>query len=424
MLLTPSTQTDAKSKATTFIDQLAKRDFANAIKSFDEKMKAALPADKLESTWDVVLLQAGAFKRLGNIRTMPAGDYDVVEVTCEFQKATVDVRVTFDKAGQIAGVFFLPAISKYVYPSYAVFTAFNEKDLMVGADEWTLNAALSLPEGKGPFPVVVLVHGSGPNDLDETIGANRPFRDLSLGLASNGIAVLRYNKRTYEWHKKFAAVKRVTVKDEVIDDVLSAVNVLRKEERINPRKIFVLGHSLGGELVPRIGKADPNIAGFIVMAGAARPLEDAILEQTTYIFSLDGVITKEEQARLDEIKQLVAKVKALTPADIDFSTNLYGAPPSYWLDLKGYDPPEEAKKLKQPMLVLQGERDYQVTMNEFQRWKTALSSNPRVTFKSYTKLNHLFIEGVGKSTPDEYAVAGHIPEYVITDIVQWVAAQR
>jgi uncharacterized protein len=274
--------------------------------------------------------------------------------------------------------------------------------------------------GQQLSPAVILVHGSGPHDRDETIGPNKPFRDLSWGLASKGIAVLRYEKRTKQHGEKFASVKGLTVKEEVIDDVLAAVAMLRKTAGIDTKRIFVLGHSLGGTLVPRIGQVEPTIAGFIVLAGAVKSLEDAILEQTTYIFSLDGAISKEEQMQLDGIKELAAKVKALKTSDIDSSTDLFGAPASYWLDLRGYDPPEVAKALKQPMLVMQGERDYQVTMDDFRRWQAALSSRGNVSFKSYPKLNHLFIEGNGKSTPAEYNASGHVAEMVINDIANWI----
>jgi predicted alpha/beta hydrolase len=160
------------------------------------------------------------------------------------------------------------------------------------------------------------VHGSGPLDRDETVFANKPFRDLAWGLASQGIAVLRYEKRTKQHAAKLGAIGGPwTLKEETIDDVLAAVALLRQTAGIEVTRIFVLGHSLGGMLIPRIGTRDAPIAGFIVLAGATRPLEDMILEQTTYLVSLEGSISQEKQAHLDEITKQVAHIKSLGPSD-------------------------------------------------------------------------------------------------------------
>jgi dienelactone hydrolase len=413
---------DLGTQARTFVGLLAGKDFSAAEKYFDDTMKMALPKAKLEETWNTVIAQAGVFKTQVSTRTEQRGGYAVLIVTCEFDKALVDIEVVFNQAKQVAGLFFKAAASsaKYTPPDYAKTNAFREEDVDIGTGEWTLPGTLTLPLDPKSPPVVILVHGSGPHDRDETIGPNKPFRDLSWGLASKGMAVLRYEKRTKQHNQKLASLKGITVKEETIDDVIAAVTFLRKRQGIDAKKIFVLGHSLGGTLVPRFAKADPSLAGFIVLAGAVKPLEDAIVEQTTYILSIDGVISKEEQVQLDELKQLAAKVRALKPADADSSTNLLGVPPSYWLDLRGYDPPSAAKSLTQPMLILNGERDYQVSMDDFRLWQSALSSRKNVLFKSYPKLNHLFIEGSGKSTPAEYATPGNVAEQVIIDIANWI----
>ncbi len=217
----------------------------------------------------------------------------------------------------------------------------------------------------------------------------------------------------------------LTVKEETTDDALAAVALLRQTEGIDPARIYVLGHSLGGYLLPRIALGDPTsgdrIAGLIVMAGPTRPLEEITLEQVTYIVGLDGTVSADDQTALDELAAQVARVQdpnlsAAIPAE-DLPL---GIPASYWLDLRGYDPAEMAKDLAQPMLILQGERDYQVTTVDFEGWQAALASRPDVTFKLYPDLNHLFMTGEGKSTPAEYEVAGHVAEQVIGDIVDWI----
>jgi dienelactone hydrolase len=412
--------------AKDLVSALASGNYKEAVANFDGTMKNALPAEKLQEAWSSIIAQAGPFVEQAGIRRVKILQYDVIFVTCKFEKGVLDAKVVFDGNKQIAGLFFVPVQAPVSEkPADLVSTdTFSEKEVRVGTGQLALPGTLTLPKGQGPFAAVVLVHGSGPQDRDETIGPSKPFRDLAHGLASRGIAVLRYEKRTKAFPTQMAAINKLTVKEEVIDDALAAAALLRENSQIDPNKVFVLGHSLGGYVVPRIGKLDSKIAGFIIMAGTARPPEDVVLEQFTYIFSLDGVITDAEKASLEQLKSQVAKVKdpQLSPETVAADL-LLGAPAAYWLDLRGYQPAETAKELTCPMLILQGGRDYQVTDADFQLWKKVLSSRKNVEFKFYEGLNHLFMEGQGKSTPAEYEQAGNVSGVVIGDIAGWIKRQ-
>lgn len=414
---------DAGARAQDVIALLAAKDFAKVEALYTDRMKAALPPGQIGSVWTGMLAQTGPFKACGAPKTAAAGDVQVTVSACEFDRGKMDVQIAFDQAGKLAGIFFRPAAAAaapYTLPSYATPSAYSESDVTVGSGEWALPATLTMPVGAGPFPALVLVHGSGPNDRDETIGPNKPFKDLAVGLASRGIAVLRYDKRTKVYPSKMAALPGLTVKQEVLDDAVEAAKTLRATARVDPARVFVLGHSLGGMLIPRIGAADPSLAGLIVMAGAARPLEEAVLEQTRYLALADGTISPAEQTGIDDAVKLVSTVRALKPEDATSALVVFHAPASYWLDLRGYDPPSAAKGLKTPMLVLQGERDYQVTMAEYEKWKAALSGRANVTFHTYPALNHLFIAGAGKSLPAEYDTPSHVADAVVRDIAEWL----
>jgi len=423
-LIVPAAPDDIPGKGGQFVTLLAKGDSAGAVAQFDDTMKTALPESKLRETWQTLEAQAGPFQKQLGARKITLAGYDVAMVTCKFARMPIDVKVVFDKDGRVGGLFFLPS-QGYVsdIPSYASTNAFHETEFTVGQGEWQLPGTLTLPkDGSGPWPAVVLVHGSGPEDRDETVGANKTFRDLAWGLATRAIAVLRYEKRTKQYAAKFRKKfpPHFTVREETIDDALSAVAQLRNTRGIDPKRIFVLGHSLGGMLAPRIGQADTNLAGLILLAGASRPLEDVIVEQTRYLISLNGTPSPQDQTRLARILSDVAMVKKLTAADASSSVILFGAQPAYWLDLRDYHPLEVAKQLKQPLLILQGGRDYQVTDVDFNRWKEALGSPHNVTFKFYPNLNHQFIAGEGKGTPGEYEQAGHVAEPVVADIAEWI----
>ena len=138
------------------------------------------------------------------------------------------------------------------------------------------------------------------------------------------------------------------------------------------------------------------------------------------LFSLDGVVSAEERAELDNTKADAACVKRAS--QLAAGELVFGGPKSYWVDLQGYDPAEAAKSLTQPLPILQGGRDYQVTRKDFDRWKQALGSRPGVEFNLYPELNRLFITGTGRSEPKEYDTPGLVAEPVITDIVRWIAS--
>jgi len=286
-----------------------------------------------------------------------------------------------------------------------------ERYITVGKSPWELPGTLTLPEGNGPFPAVVLVHGSGPNDRDERIGDSHTFRDIAWGLAEKGIAALRYDKRTFVHGAKCAEQKNLTLNDETVDDAVLAVKLASQIQEINSGKVFVIGHSLGGYALGRIAESATGAAGFVSLAGAARPLEDLIQEQ----FSSKGLPEND----MKKVNESVAKVKS-KDLTADTSELTFGVPASYWLDLRGYDPVASLARAKRPVLILQGEADIQVTMTDFALWKKGLS---KAEHKSFPKLNHLFMPVEGKSTGMEYYAAGQsVDASVIQTIAAWIKA--
>jgi len=415
---TPSVSLQEKAKA--WVNLLVEGKFDVAVTSFDKAVAAQMSAGRLKETWDALLDQVGGFKDIVNIRTDTQSGYNRVFVTCNFEKAAIDVLVVYDAEEKIAGLFFQPASASagYEAPGYADPSRFTETGVAVGTGQKSLPGTLTMPKGAGPFPAVVLVHGSGGNNRNEAVGASRPFQDLAWGLASRDIAVLRYDKRTMVYPQDFAAdIDNFTVQDEVINDAIAAIALLSSTKGIDTGRIFVLGHSLGGMLAPRIASQDSRLAGIIILAGPTRKLEDLILEQYNYLASLDGVTDENEAAQIKAVEELVRKIKE---SDIGTGESVLGAGRAYWEDLEKYDQVATAKNLDLPMLILQGERDYQVTMVDFQGWSDALQGRDNVTLKSYAGLNHLFIFGSGLASPAEYEKPGNVALDVIEDIVSWI----
>ena len=306
--------------------------------------------------------------------------------------------------------------------STPVFGAdFVERDLAVGEGEWAVSGTLTTPgKGKGPWPAAVLIHGSGPQDRDSTVVANKPFRDLAHGLAAQGIAVLRYDKRTYQHRSRLAAATEMTPKEEVFDDAAAAVDLLRKLPEIKGERIFVIGHSMGATLAPRMAQSIPKLGGIVMLAASARPVADVVVEQIAYLRTQPENKSPEAQTKIAEIEAAAAKLKNLREDDAGF---ILGAPVSYWRWWAGYDPLVEAAKLELPVLILQGERDYQVTMTDFELWKKKLGGKANVTLKSYADLNHLFMTGKGRSKPAEYLAGGKVAAKVIDEIAAWIRSR-
>jgi fermentation-respiration switch protein FrsA (DUF1100 family) len=353
----------------------------------------------------------GAVETIGDAAVMRSGPNSVVTIPVKFARQSINFRVVMNGSGLVAGFFQLPGAVNWQRPEYSKPDSFKEREVTVGDGEWKLSGTLTVPNGSGPFPAAVLVHGSGPNDRDETVGGAKVFKDLAEGLASRGIAVLRYEKRTKQYGARVAAIKNYTVEEETVEDAVKAIALLRTLPEIDGQKVFVIGHSLGGYVAPRIAEQDGKLAGLVLMAANARPMEDLLVEQMQYL-GVTGV-------PLDNAKVLQAKVKKLEPGDDD-APAIGGVPAAYWLDLKSYDPAAAAKGLGLPMLILQGERDYQVTMTDFGRWKSAVGGAKNVVMKSYPPLNHLFIAGEGKSLPAEYNKPGHVAPAVIEDIAAFI----
>ena len=157
---------------------------------------------------------------------------------------------------------------------------YSEKIVVGAGTEYPLNGLMTLPSDLSkPVPAVVMVHGSGASNMDEKVLKLTPFKDLAEGLARHGAASLRYDKRTFVHARRMIRNKHLTVKEETIEDALLAVQMLKRDPRIDHDRIYILGHSMGAMLAPRIDAEGADVKGLIMMAGTPYRLEEIVLRQ-------------------------------------------------------------------------------------------------------------------------------------------------
>lgn len=404
----------------TFMRHLEQDEFDQAHAMLDDAAASALSSDRLAQVWRSLPGQLGEYQGRGPERSMVLAGRTISVFRLTFAKAELDARISLTDEARIDGFRIVPAGEPPPAPRAAT-EGVRELEVKVAGD---LPGLLTIPSGEGRFPAVVLVHGSGPNDMNETVGPNRPFLDLARGLSAAGVVVLRYDKRTLVDPGPFQG-RAFTVREEVLDDALAALSLLRRRDEVDPERLFVVGHSLGGLLGPRIALDDGRLRGLALLAAPARPLEDIVVDQVRYIAGLDGEIDDQEQAQIDELQRAADAVDALDDPE-SATPAMLGLPQSYWVDLSARDPIDDANLFLETgdaaLLVAQGGRDYQVTeADDYRRWRAAFENHPRAVLRLYPELNHLFIAGEGMATPEEYMQRpGQVDEALIRDLIAFV----
>ena len=284
---------------------------------------------------------------------------------------------------------------------------YTSRDVTFAADDGvTLAGTLTVPdEAAKPMPGFVLVHGSGCHDRDETIGPNREFEQIANNLSNNGYAVLRYDKRSCG-----KSGGTFPVRDRLIADARDAIAYLRAQPGINSARIYVLGHSEGGELAPSIAIADGKLSGIILMAPPALPLEKIVMQQVL-----------RQVAPTDRAKTQQAENAALKEIADGKKTDPY----SEWLRSSfGIDPAAIIAKVPCPILILQGTKDIQVLSSDTPR----LADAARATGRNVTVIvlpgdDHLFINVPGDqpSTIAEYFKPSYLDPALFTAIDTWLS---
>lgn len=399
--------------------------FAMTSKAFKDKVDESTLLKQNEA----LKKQLGSIKEYDNFRVKEEKNITFVLVHTLFEKGEFDLKIVFNNENKTVEGYFLNPPDKTSQGDIAIDTEFFKgEEVTFGTNPYKAKGTLLLPKNSNNPPVVILVHGSGPSDRDETInGVNKPFKDIAEGLAKKGIAVLRYAKRTYAYSGNLTEeqIINATPEFETIEDAVNGIKYLKTRNDIDKSKIYVLGHSLGGYLLPAINNSDEPFTGGISLAGTINvPFEDLMSYQYNYLANVDGTITEDEKSALDQMKSQIDLVKKLKRGETISEKLILGMGQPYWNYLNNYNQLAEISKIDKPILVLQGERDYQVPISNYNEFQNALKDKSNFIFKSYKNLNHLFMAGTGTPTPDEYNTPGHVSDEVISDIAIFINGQK
>ena len=377
-----------------------------------DEVKAALPAATLAGIWQKLVQQAGTLKGQDDWEQEATAGYQICRRRLAFERAALYLNLTFDKTMKLAGISFTPApLRKTPQPLQpeALPDGIEEQTFTVSHGEVILPGLLTLPTARsGKLPAVVLVHGSGPNDRNETIGPNQLFRELAYALAAKGIAVVRYDKRTLVYRDNFEAVSNgvVNYDTETVDDAIQALKQLAETDEIDASRLYVIGHSLGGMLAPRIvNYSQMPVAGIIGLAAPARPFEKMLNEQLRYVGQVNGLSSKEATQKAKEQTQAI----------------MLKLPKAYLECCKQYNPLASARSLQNlPMLFIQGTHDYQVTRTDLLRWKKGLHKNTAARFVLLPEIDHLMRQLPQMAVPADYQEKHPVSPLVVEEIATFI----
>lgn len=416
---------EEKTKALT--ELLAKRDFDKFKESISEEFKKATEGQDLD-VFKMLEQELGAYKEIVKTEIETQNGYYLTDSTLQFEKGTVDQTIAFNGEMVADGVNYLN-MKKDIVPEE------GEKEITLDAGTgYPVKGMIKMPKGEVKAGIVI-VDGSGPNDMNMTLGQNKMMKHLSDQLAEKGFAVLRFNKRTYQYGKELAKIgmqNKTLIKDEFIDDAAEGLKTLAKEQGIPTDKLFILGHSQSGSYLPVINETAGNLAkGYIILSGTPTNIAELSKKQLEKVIEEGSENADEEQVKMmkQNIKtndELLKKIETMSDEELNKPENYpFGIPGVYVKDLMKYDPIKLYNGSKLPIFIRIAEFDKQVPVSELELWKNGLDKNENDSIEEVKGANHMMQPSDGKTKlanliTDEYQKDAPIVSSVIDDIAAWI----
>lgn len=310
---------------------------------------------------------------------------------------------------------------------YSVENAVNT-EVTFGEEPFLINGTLSIPENAvGKVPAVIIVGGSGPTDRDGTIGRYKAYKEYAQALVKNGIAVLRFDKRTLTHSQQMFMfhdlLRDFTLNDEYVYDTIAGLEFLASHAQIDASQIYLMGHSHGANVAPMIAaQYKDSLAGIIMLAPNYSPIHKLMLTQIEFIANRDGVIDANEALHIAQAKELRDYIDS-PDFGINFDPNkALGIYPKYWNEIKNYDPIETilTQLDRTKFLILHGSKDFQVPQNEADVFDSRLSSMKNVRLVFIHNANHIFHIVDGQMGPENYMEENELSTELIDYIVKFI----
>lgn len=375
-----------------------------------------------EADWNELI---GTYGNLESVRPIFYSNYDgshFISYKLKFESLPYILNLGINPLGKIVMINFLPAHKVYVSPDYVDVSKYTERNLKIYNGIFELPGIFTSPNSEGKHPLVIILPESGPTDRDGSFGENKPYKDLAGAMASNGYCTFRYDKRSINFGTVLlsakAAYESYTCKEEYLDDLYKIMDTLLTFSEVDPNRIYLLGHGEGGMLLPLIAKERKEVKAIAMLGTNHKRMQEMMMDQYDYLAKVNPSRASEFMDQKE--KALFSMNKKLNPLT-EHHKMPYDVQATYWIWLNNYPHVEIAKKLKIRILLMHGDRDYQVNMENLAGWKKDLGKLQNVTIKNYPKLNHLFYSGGAESTYSEYFMIGNIPDYMINDLIAWLS---
>ncbi|MDI9375952.1 MAG: DUF3887 domain-containing protein [Thermotogota bacterium] len=414
--------------ASQYINGLYEGRFEEIYQMQDETMKKAQPVTVLKNLKTQLDVQLGKPIATLDIQQVQQGEYMVYVLATEFKVGIFDFIVTLNTEGKVAGFFVRPSSYKKAetqpvevpeerpLPDYANPANYTEQNITVGKEPYYLPARLMVPNGLESYPIVIILQGSGTHDIDGTLGPNKPYRDLAAGLASRGIATLRYPKKYYVYPQQAAEIG-INADAEYIEDALTIIAQMKGIPQFS--SIYLAGHSMGGMVAPWIAQ-EAGVDGMILLAGSPVKFAQISLDQN---LDLVGDQLSEEQKA--QVKDFFTKMlNQEIPPETDLGQ---GITAGYYYSFDGYFCMPVLEETEMPVLVVNAELDFQTPKKYFDIFVEKLGDRPNITLKLLPGLNHIFNETDGTiKSVEEYDRPGYVAVELIDLLESWIkeAEQR
>jgi pimeloyl-ACP methyl ester carboxylesterase len=397
-----------------FVEDMAAGAFDRAFERFPEDFRQETSPGQIEAVWLGFTAVSGSFDSIATTEETVQGGYDAADVEISFEGGTHFLRVLMRENFDIVGYF---VTDSYQRPEYVDRNTFSTTETTLETDDCLMEALVTMPDSDGPVPGVVLVHGSGPLDKDYSGGGSKPFKDIAEGLATEGVATFRYDKRTVACPSSLERAE-YTLDRVTVDDAVAALDQFRTVSGVDSDRMTVAGHSLGGLAMPRIAKQDGNLAGAIGLAGPARSFHEIFIDQFEYLAN----VTEHEWTQMeDQYQNWKDRIDRIRNGDYSPGDMVLGYPGALWDSVDSYDHIGTAREIDTPLYFLQGDRDFRVTIeDDFSKWQSELDGRSDTEFQQYGGINHVFQYGQGPPVPAETLLRNPVDEGVIDDMATWV----